>query len=125
MTTFFCENKILFDALQGIASLLAMFFAVMAYILSRKVRKDNLWDKRYSFYIEAEKFWKESAPESAGGTRNIEWDDLEYLALKAEFLFGEGISTHIKSYAKKSYNSHVPWVPDQEFLKPFRTFLKL
>lgn len=125
MTISIGESNNIIAALEGVTSLIAITFAAMAYRLARRVRKDNLWDKRYDFYIEAEKFWKESAPENEGGTRIIEWDDLEYLALKAEFLFGKKISSHIKSYAGRSYQSPMPWVPDQEFLKPFREFLKI
>lgn len=116
---------ILSAALTPIVAIVGIVLGIKNYELSRKKRKDALFDRRYKFMKDFEKLWKTTGSESNGATRAyLDWDDLEPWAQEARFLFGKDIAKHIKSFEGKSYEGFMHWVPDTELSKPFTKYLR-
>jgi hypothetical protein len=111
-------------SLSPIVAIIAIYIGIKNYKLAERKRKDDLFDRRYKFLKDFEKAWKTTGSESMGATRaSLEWDDLEYFAQEAYYLFGKDIADHIRSYEGKSYDQILPWVPDSELAKPFNKYL--
>lgn len=98
---------------------------ILNYRLAKKRRNDDLFNRRYQFVIAFEKLWRTTGNEKDGATQMmLEWDDLAPFIDEAEYLFGNDIVKHIKSYENKSCNDRMTWVPDTKLRKPFRKYLK-
>jgi hypothetical protein len=116
--------EILAACLTPTVAIIGIYLAFKNYILAKRKRKDELFDRRYKFLKDFEKLWKTTGLESNGATRMmLEWDDIEPWAQEAYFLFGQDISDHLKSYTGKSFDSQITWVPDLELSKPFNKYL--
>jgi len=104
--------------------MIGIIIGVKNYKLALRKRKDDLFDRRYKFLKEFEKFWKTTGSESDGATRPfLEWHEIEPWAQEAYFLFGNDIAKHLRSYEGKSFDGILNWVPDSELAKPFNKYL--
>ncbi|QIH33453.1 hypothetical protein [Sphingobacterium sp. DR205] len=116
--------SILSASLAPIVAIFGILYTKKNFDLSRRKRKDELFDRRYKFLKDFEKLWKSTGSESKGATRmSLEWDEIEPFAQEAYFLFGKDIADHIRSYQGKSFDQNLPWVPDSELAKPFHKYL--
>jgi|SRR5690606_25208568 len=122
-----CKNiiDILSAILAPTIAIIGIWISIVNYNLLLRKRKDDLFDRRYKFLKDFERFWKTTGEEKYGATRPyLEWDDLEPWVQEARFLFGKDIAQHIKSYEGKSYKGGLHWVPDTELSKPFNKYLR-
>lgn len=116
--------NILAASLTPTIAIIGSIIAIKNYQLSLRKRKDELFDRRYKFLKDFERLWKTSGPEHLGAKLPyLEWDDIEPFAQEAYFLFGNDIAEHLRSYAGKSLDQKLPWVPDSELAKPFARYL--
>ena len=107
-------------------ALAAFGLGLFNYLLAKRRRKDELFDRRYEFYKEIESWWRSTGDGAEEGVTNwLDWDELEPWAQEAEILFGKDVAAHIRSYAGKGAFEGIPWVPDYKFSKPFLDYLKL
>ncbi len=95
--------------------------AYWQYQANQRIRRNDLFDKRYAFYQELEDFWLSTV---CADSPELDVEDLAPAAVKAEFLFGEDISKHILSLADKRHKGS-PFFPDDDFVRPFKKYLKL
>lgn len=99
---------------------IALFFSIWSFHLSKKKRKDDLFEKRHSFYKRICKYWLSTSDPQRD---SAQFDELLYYSEEANFLFGKGIKKHIEKLENKR-NSN-PMLVDDNFTKPFTKYLKL
>lgn len=114
------NEEIYFAIVTAIVGTLGIIFTVLQFKLSKKKRKDDLFNLRYKFYNDVSKIWI-STSNLENSPLNI--TDLIPIAEKAEFLFGKEIYKHILSLENKRATHDL--FPDDNFSKPFRKYLKL
>jgi hypothetical protein len=114
------------SALEFLTALLTPCVAIFSLLLSfhnhqlaKKRRKDELFDRRYSFYKKFLSYWETTYEDGP-----LDIDDLQPIAQQAEFLFGKDISEHILSFENKSCNAP-EFLPSKDFYEPFVKYLKL
>ena len=100
-------------------AILGIFITICQYNLSLTKRKDDLFDRRYAFYQKIRDKWL-----STFDDREMDCEELIPYAEEAEFIFGSDISKHILSLSDKNHNGS-PFFPEEDFIKPFRKYLKI
>ena len=95
------------------------------YMLARRKRADDLFDRRYAFYKRLEKYWLNTgrcAPPDVDPEPDVEF--LIAFADEASFLFDDDICQHIINLPTAGHTGS-PFFPDDDFVKPFREYLCL
>lgn len=95
------------------------------YVLAKRKRADDLFDRRYDFYQRLRAAWMDTgvgAPEDSDPAVYIE--DVVSLAEEASFLFGADIEAHIYSLVGPGHQGS-QFFPDESFVEPFRKYLSL
>jgi hypothetical protein len=100
--------------------LVALVFTGLNYVLSRKRRSDDLFDRRYSYYERVKERWL--ATQSDG--RTLDQEDCIEMAEEATFLFGNDVHRHVVGLADRRRTGS-PFFADEDFVKPFRKYLNL
>lgn len=112
-------------ALTPIIALVGMGIGILSYLLARRKRMDDLFNRRYEFYKRVRDWWL-STGTGAPSDRNpdIDLEDLIPIAEEAGFLFGDDIAQHILSLDKAGHSGS-PFFPNEDFSKPFGRYLRL
>ncbi|HWR04115.1 MAG TPA: hypothetical protein VN419_08840, partial [Humidesulfovibrio sp.] len=95
------------------------------YILAKQKRADDLFDRRFAFYKRLEGYWMSTGRWASKDTDP--YPDIETLisfADEASFLFSDSICKHIVNLPTSGHRGS-PFFPDDDFVKPFREYLRL
>ena len=98
---------------------------VLNYLLARRRRMDELFDRRYAFYQRVRRMWMSTgvgAPEDMDP--EVYAEDLVPMAEEARLLFGKDVAQHIMSLAGPGHQGH-PDFPNDAFTAPFERYLRL
>jgi len=98
-----------------------LLFAGLQCWLAFKRRKDDLFDRRYAFYLKIRAAWLSTQDESQA---SADIEDLIPLAEEAGFIFGPDISKHIMSLENARHDGS-QFFPNDDFIKPFEKYLRL
>ncbi|MFD2599202.1 hypothetical protein ACFSQ3_09580 [Sphingobacterium corticis] len=72
-----------------------------------------------------DKLFKETGPENMGGKQLVlDWNDIEPYAKEAEYLFGNDIADHLRSFVGKGHDQEFNWIIDPKIAKPFSKYLR-
>src|SRR4051794_19909369 len=111
------------DSVQYLSALLVPALAIAGAIVAwlqwrtnERKRKQDLFDRRFSFYLKAVSFYKEIWSESAGTTHDHDW---KALYVEASFLFGPDVVKHLKAMNGNA-QFDMQW-----FAEPFRRYMQL
>ncbi len=111
--------------LTPVVALVGIYIGVANYLLQKRKRKDELFDRRYKFLKKFDALYKQTGPENRGAKSPcLEWDDIEPYAQEAEYLFGRDIADHLRSYEGKSHDQNFNWIVDSDLAKPFGKYLR-
>lgn len=110
----------IFNSLTIIISGIALTISIWSIHLSKKKRKDDLYDKRYNFYKRICKYYISTYYTNEPPAQ---FEDLINFSEEASFLYGKDIKKHIMA-CKNKRNSNPEYV-DEDFAKPFTKYLKL
>lgn len=122
MTSLEKTIDILSACLTPTVAVIGIIIAIIQCRLAFKKRKDDLFDRRYAFYKQIERYWLETSDIATG--REPELEGLVSAAQEAEFLFGNDVRDHILSLEGKRHDGS-PYFPNEDFVKPFRKYLEL
>lgn len=101
-------------------AVIGAWIAVQNYRLARRRRKDDLFDRRYTFYKGVRDWWLRTAePDEPPVTV----EDVAPLADEAALLFGDDIARHIMSLEGKAHSGS-PFFPNDDFTRPFLKYLR-
>lgn len=104
-----------------IVALVGLALGVLNYYLAQKRRHDDLWSRRFDFYIRLKAIYLDTFPGS-----EEDWDEnfeiIANYADEARFLFGEDIRVHVLKLAATGNEKH-PTIQDDDFEEPFRKYL--
>lgn len=122
-----CENNwinILTALLVPAIALFGVFIAYMQWHTNELKRKQDLFDKRYSFYKKAREAYIAASSEQYRNTCDI--TDFFNLAEEAHFLFGVEVAKHIISIGDRNIPEQVNYgIIDNWFITPFEKYLEL
>jgi hypothetical protein len=102
-------------------TIVGLIFTGLQCRLAFKKRKDELFDRRYAFYLKIRAAWLYTQDESQPEPDVIDWIPF---AEEASFLFGDDVAKHIASLADQRHTG-APFFPDADFIKPFEKYLRL
>ena len=93
--------------------------------LAYRRRKDDLFDRRYKFFLNARNAWGNAIKShSNSGQTTPDWEARVILASEAKFLFGPEIVEHILEYRQPSHeDNHL--IANDDFVLPFEPYLSL
>jgi hypothetical protein len=109
--------------IQTLSAVLAPTIAVAAGVIAwlqwrtnEHKRKQDLFDRRFTFYLKAVSFYEEIWSERAGTSHDYDW---KALYVEASFLFGPDVVEHLRAMNKNA-KFDIQW-----FAEPFRRYLQL
>jgi hypothetical protein len=116
--------RVLAAALTPTVAIVGLAVGILNHRLAKKRRDDDLFDRRYEFYKKIRGVWLSTGSGAPPGSDpTIDTLDLIPLAEEADFLFGDDIPQHIMDLDRKGHHGH-PDFPNEEFIKPFRIYLR-
>jgi len=117
--------QILAALLTPMVAIAGTVLAYLNYLHAKRKRKDDLFDRRYAFYMRVRDIWLSSGI-GAGPDEDPDLDieDLIPIAEEAGFLFGDDIAQHIISLDRQGHSGS-PFFPNSDFTQPFEKYLKL
>jgi hypothetical protein len=104
-------------------AILTVAISILQWSNNAWKRKNALFDRRYDFFIKVQSWWI-SVNTHPTEQYDIDDEDLIPFAIEAEFLFGKDIMNHILSLNKMPF-SGTSWFASDNFIDPFRKYLKL
>ncbi len=113
--------KILSALLTPTIAIIGVIIAALQWQVNDLKRKNDLFDRRYSFYQRLEKAWLSTEDKN---NRTWDFEDLCPIASEAEMLFGKDIAKHIITLADKRHKGS-QFFPNDDFSKPFMKYLRL
>jgi len=104
---------VLFAAISGIV--------FICWQLDRNRRREELLDRQYDLYQRVKEFWLLTHDTNVPTPH---FEDLIPFAKEAASIFGKEMQDHILSLSGKRHSGS-PLFPDEDFVRPFRKYLKL
>src|ERR1039458_4663329 len=105
---------------QVFSALLIPFVAIIGaaigwlqWMTNERKRKQDLFDKRFAFYLKAVSYYEEIWSDRAGTSPDY---DFKTLYVEASFLFGPDIVEHLRTMSRKT-KFDIQW-----FAEPFRRY---
>lgn len=83
---------------------------------NERKRKQDLFDRRFAFYLRAVSGYEELWSERVGTSSKYDWDTLY---VEASFLFGPDVVQHLKTMSRNT-KFDIQW-----FAEPFRRYMQL
>jgi hypothetical protein len=123
---FLNDHGSLIALISASISIGGLIVSILSFRNSAMARKISLFDKRYDFYTRLKKRWLETGDNPGGMPTSPSMDSIEIIMWlnEAEFLFGKDVMNHINNLEEKEHTG-APFFPDEDFVKPFRKYLKL
>lgn len=113
--------NILSASLVPVIAIFGSVFIFLEWRTNERRRQNELFDRRYQFYIRIKEIYlNQHNPDS----RPLDAEDWIPYAEEANFIFGADIGKHIMSFADRKLSGS-PNFPEEQFIKPFRKYLKL
>ena len=115
-----CIN-VLSALLSPTIAIVGIYLVWRQWQTSEKSRQNELFDRRYAFYVRLKEAYLRQHDESQPPLGAEDW--LPF-AEEAGFLFGKDIRDHVHKIADSPVEGS-PFIPNDWFVKPFEKYLRL